>query len=437
MSDRAGWKRWRRHADGVVVAAIFAFHLASFDPSSAVHGPNEIFAQDSVYILESLVEDEPYSWNSQNHLLYHAVVELGYDGWKAAFGPGPASAYRYLKLFTALCGLLFFVFFRQVLLELGLGTARRALLLVLTGVSVAVWFHFSAFETHCTAMPALALYLLALVRLRDRNARPLADRALFVASLLVCGWSRVDLFRFAAFSAPLPLLPGARRHARGLAVDLALVAVLGLAGNAVIASLYYGDPPWETADEVFERHDRRQLRERLGRPDNLAPRHLVDVGRAVALYGILAPVEPREPGRGFFAPPRYVLDLPRTVDGENPSTGLYLQPARNLWTTAPSALALAGVLAVLLAAGAWSFRRLLAGDPLHGMIAVHAAAGWLSYTWFNPHEPFLWVLEYVPLWIVAIADASRGTPRAAWIALGLVTAAVAAHNWFAFYVPFA
>jgi len=108
----------------------------------------------------------------------------------------------------------------------------------------------------------------------------------------------------------------------------------------------------------------------------------------------------------------------------------------NLLSTAESTLAVAGVLAVLAATAAASARRVLAGDPLHSMIAVHALGGWLLYTWFNPYEPFLWVAEYVPLWIVAVADVWRDKPRAVWIGLGVVTVLVAVHNYFAFYVPF-
>jgi hypothetical protein len=423
-------------ADWLVVAALVAFHLVSFGPGSPVHGPNEIYAQDSVYILEALAEDEPYPWNSQNHLLYHFVLELGYDVWKSVAGTGYPSAFAWLKLFTAACGLVFYALFRRVLVELGLGAAPRAVLLVLAGVSVSLWFHFSAFETHATALPALAAYLLALVRVRDRGQRTFADRALLVGSLLVLGWSRVDLFRFAAATAPLPFLPGARRHRRKLVIELVAVAVLGVSGNTLLAALYYGDSPWESKATVLDRHDRPDLRRRLGRAENLAPGHLLAVGRAVTVYSILAPIEPRDPERSFLAPPRYVLDLGGIEDGVNPETGLYREPATNLLGTALSALAFASVLAALGVAGATIVRRGMGGDPLHAMIAVQAVTGWLFYSFFNPHEPFLWVAEYLPPWVAAVGDAGSGWRRGPWIAVAIVAAAVAIHNVFAFYVPF-
>jgi len=58
------------------------------------------------------------------------------------------------------------------------------------------------------------------------------------------------------------------------------------------------------------------------------------------------------------------------------------------------------------------------------------------YTWFHPREPFLWLLECLPLVVVGVAVAMRDRPRLAWAGMVLFSALLLAHNYFAFYVPF-
>jgi hypothetical protein len=70
------------------------------------------------------------------------------------------------------------------------------------------------------------------------------------------------------------------------------------------------------------------------------------------------------------------------------------------------------------------------------MLLAQALAGWLLYTWFNPFEPFLWVAEFLPLWIAMVADGWRRQGLAATVAIGFAALVVALHNIFAFYVSF-
>lgn len=426
--------RGSRLAEAAVVASLCGLQLVSFGPGSPVHGPWEVFAQDSVYIWESLANGTRYPWNPQSHLLFHVVLEWGFRAWAHVFGGGLTSGFIYLKLFTLLTGFGFYLVLRQVLVSLGLGPARRILLLLLTGFSVSIWFHFSAFETHGLALPALAGWLLSLVTLRQQPRPTIGVRLLFVGSLLFMGWTRVDLFRFAAVSAGLLLVPSIREWWRDRIVDLLLVAVLGVAGNAWMAAVYFDQPLSVTVLKPFERDD-PNLRDRLGRLENLSPAHLLAIGRAVVLYSIVMPVKARAPERSFFGPPGREFDLRKRQPAGSQSASMFFEPVRNLLGTALSSLALVGVATVLVVAAMRSGARFVRGDPLHVMLWLQALSGWLFYTWFNPFEPFLWIVEFVPLWVVGIADGWRTLPRSSWVGLALVTLVLALHNAFAFWMP--
>lgn len=436
MSDDATLRRTALIVESVLLLGFFVFYLASFRLSSAVNGPYEVFAQDSVYILRYLERGKRFRWNPQSHLLYHWVVDHGYAAWKLLFGPGMESVYRYLKLFTALAGVAFLAAMRRLFVELGLGWPQRVVMLALSGVTLAAWFHFAAFETHALALPAFALYLVALARLARGGRRGWGDRLLLVAALLVCGWSRVDLFRFAVATLPILGLPRLRGRRLGLLGDLALVAVLGVAGNALLAMSYLGVPPSRAPLAALARGDRGELQGVLATPANLRPGPLAAVGRAITLYGIVMPVEPPAAGRGFLAPPTYEVDLQYSGQGVYPSTGLFLEPARNMAGSALSLTALAGVVAALAWGLGHSLARAARGDPFHAGLLLQAASGWLLYTWFNPLEPFLWVAEFVPLWMAMVAAVSRGRGRGLWGALAALAGIVLLHNLFAFYLPF-
>ena len=147
------------------------------------------------------------------------------------------------------------------------------------------------------------------------------------------------------------------------------------------------------------------------------------------------PVDARGAQSSFFDPPGRELDLGNRQRVANPTTSLFLAPARNLLGTALSSFALAGVVSVLVVAAIRSGPRLVRGNPLNSMLWLQALSGWLLYAWFNPFEPFLWVVQFVPLWIVGIADSWRTLPRSAWVVLAFVTLALALHNALAFWMP--
>jgi hypothetical protein len=102
-------------------------------------GDDEIFDQDSRFILDSLIEDWHFLFNPQHHLLYHVLTEGIYKrGIKPHFRHGPETAYAFLKGFTVLTGAAFLLAMRRVLWESGVPLWPRVLLLLLGGVSVAV-----------------------------------------------------------------------------------------------------------------------------------------------------------------------------------------------------------------------------------------------------------------------------------------------------------
>lgn len=422
--------------EATVLLGFFIFYLLSFAPSSAVNGPTEIFGQDSLYLLKYLDQGKPYRWNPQSHLLYHVVVEQGHRVWRIWAEPGMESTYRYLKLFTALCGLGFLSTMGWLFRELRLTAGARVVLLLLTGVSVSAWFHFAAFETHSLALPLLGLYLVALARVRSRPTRSPGDRLLLIVALVLCGLTRVDLFRFAVTSGLLVFLPQVRLRWRTLVFDLAIVALLAVAGSSLLATIYFDDLHDEVPTSALQRNDRANLEDRLWQVSNLAPSPLWNVARAVSVYSLLMPVEPRPADRSFFALPSYQFDPQRSGRPKSHSTGLFLQPMLNLTDYALPLVTLTGTLLALGWAILLTARRVGSLDPFHTLLAAQAGGGWLFYTLFNPFEPFLWIVEFLPLWIAMVADHSRNRALHHWFALAALAVLVATHNTFAFYLPF-
>jgi hypothetical protein len=401
----------------VVIALLTLLYWLSFDVDTAFFDV-EVFGQDTRYILRDLVAGRPYSWNAQNHLLYHMLVDGGWWLWEPVFGGGRESVFAYLKLLTAACGLGFLLVMRMLFRDMGLDALRRAALLGLGGVGVSAWFHFSVFETHGLAMPAIGLYLVSVQRLRKPGPRPARDRLMFVSSLIFCGLCRVDLWRFAIVSFALLLLPALRDRRRSLAVDLTVVAVLAVVLPAVLSGLYFDDVGLARAPTVtFERLDRENLRQYLGTWENLTTSNLAKIGRGIGVYTYAMPISPDA--------------------GENPARSGVGYFREHVTTAVHRPFALAAMLAVsvvLLATGFVTCKSAYRGDAFSAMLVLQFGVGWLLYTWFNPWEPFLWGLEFHALSLAALADASRRRPepRVTWAIAGLAVL-VGIHNLVFFY----
>jgi hypothetical protein len=352
------------------------------------------------------------------------------------FGGGAPGAFSFLKLLSALSGAGFLAAMTWLFRELGVPLAGRLILLILTGVSLTAWFHFAAFETYAPAMPFVALYLVALARLCRRPEPRTRDHVLCAGSLLIAGWVRLDLFRLAVLTAPLLLLPSWRGRRIDLLRMLMAVAVLGVAGNTLLAAGFMKLPLGRALVVPYTRFDRAELSDRLRREGHLTGPHLLDMGRAATLYSVLMPVTHREPGRTFLDPPHYTVDLQYRGEDALPSTRLFLNPARHLLEYALSAAALTAVVAVFVWTALGGLRRVAGGDPFHVGIAVQVVAAWLFFTWFNPHEPFLWAVGFLPFWMALLAARARRAGVATWVGIAVTAALVAGHNAFAFYLAF-
>ena len=479
-------KQLGRWVELLIVGALVSLYLFSFDSNSPVHGPPwlftecgpdlaseeaafrtynrrrrqqrlrggeappcppseqfrtclanglEIFDQDSEWLFRHLwlsgdpearpcfFESGGYPWNPQSHLLYHYLVEKGYSGWrKLTSDSSPNSAFRFLKGFTALTGLGFLVTMMMLFRRIGLPLAIRCSLLAITGVSVTAWFNFAGFETHSLAMPAIGLYLIVVLRLARGQPFRRRDQLLLIASLVFCGLCRTDLWRLWALSAFLTILPGFRAHWKTLLISLGIAGLLGAAGFVTLTNLYLRLPGAAAVTVLLKRQDRPDLG--LALPSNLTLDNLVKVGRAISIYTILMPVV-----EGAGDPVgRYRRGEPRVAYFSGSLATMFTHPL--------SSAALLGVILLLASALGLGLVRMARGDPFHWAIAIQWFPAWLFYTWWDPFEPFLWGLEFLPLSMAIVATTCARAPRLTWIALSVLLPVVILHNVHYFYFAF-
>ena len=301
-----------------LIGALVVVYAASFQLASVLNGlveRPEIFRQDSREIILSLAEQQSYKWNAQHHILYHWLVERCYVPWKAVCGTGLNSAYYFLKFFTAATGLWFLLAMRQLLLTLGWKTGHRLILLLLSGLILTVWFHYSAIETSGLSIPAVITFLVALIRRIRRGDDSFYNHCLLIGAMLFAFLTRVDSWRFPFALAFILVLPRTRQFRRGLAIDLALLALLSFIGFSLLASSYFDVPLTQSFSTLFERQDREDLAPHVMTISNLTPHYFWQVFRAGYLYSWIMPVtnaiwSPFNEGlRGFFQSPISLITL--------------------------------------------------------------------------------------------------------------------------------
>ncbi len=394
------WWEW------LLILGIGVFFVVCFRLQSPVNGPHEIFEQDSTYILGSLSDGQPYPYNPQDHLLYHVAVNAGYALIQPWVGASRLAVYRYLKVVTAMTGVAFLLVLRRLLQELDVRASIRAALLLLASVSVSGWFNFSAFETHSLPLAAFAVVLLVLFRLARRSVFGIREAAWLCGALTFAMLCRIEYWGLLALVGLFAFSPAVRPHARRLAGALGTAAVAGIAGMLTLACVYLHVPLREAPARLSARHDRGDL-VILGTA-NLQPEPVLQMVRAATLYAFVMPVGP----------------------------ATFRTPLRRTARAPLAAAALVSLLVVLGYTGAHLVRRLAARDLFLWWVTAIWVASLAFYTWFDPQEPFLWLLEFLPPTLVCMGDAFKSGGRVATALLFCTDVLVLASNAVFFWAHY-
>jgi hypothetical protein len=406
--------KWLGRWELLVVLLTWFICAFSFKLSSPVHGlyptkdfPTEVFEQDSRYIIDTLINGERFRYNPQHHLLYHVLTEWGYKVLRPHIRHRLGTVYVFLKGFTVLTGIAFTILLSRLLWEMDLRLYHRILLLLLTGISVTSWFNFSAFETHSLGMAGIALYLLVMLRLTRLGQFRLQEQFMLGVSLVFMLLCRLDLARFFVATALLIPLPRYRAHWRRLGLVLAVALLAGGLLYSSLASVYLERPLSEISKTVFQRDD-PDLKSVLATVRNLTAENLSRMTLATTVSTVIMPIGKRK----FVGP----------LDGIEDHAGAMLTVA--LW-----------VVILLIAGGAtWKDRK--NSGPLAACILVNWGIGLMLYTWFNPHEPFLWLLEFLPLLVVFLGNGLKKSGNKVWVLISIGILFLLIHNVLFFYLPY-
>ena len=403
----------------ILIITLSCLYFASFELESPVNGKHEIFDQDSSHIIEAATEGRRYPWNAQHHILYHQLVSA------TGLGSGrhvPAeSAYLRLKLISGAAGLAFLFALRLLLQRMGLDAPRRTIVIALAGVSIGAWASFSIIETYALALPFLVLVLAALWRMIATRKASFADSMLLVAGLIGAMLARIELagLAFWIIGAAL-LLPGLAGLRRTLVICAVVAGVV--AGTATIALVgNYLGVRWKVAVlRILERQERATLASTLMRAQNLVPGYLLRVARAGTVYGFVMPI----------AGSPSTLDIPGSSQARPFRASL-----RNMRSQPVPAIALVAALGMLIVAFTRILRQVVRGDPFFLMLTALWIGLWVGYTWFNSHEPYLWIGPFFVLTLVVFADVVRGAERFALAMVSVVVLLIALHNAQTFWIP--
>ncbi|MCP2499962.1 MAG: hypothetical protein NCA08_00080 [Deltaproteobacteria bacterium] len=395
----------------LLMCLMFAF---SFKLSSPVHGlhptnafPTEVFEQDSYYIISAMVDGERFRYNPQHHLLYHVLTEWGYNVLRPHTYHSLRKVYLFLKGFTVLTGIAFTILLSRLLWEMDLRLYHRILLLLLSGISVSAWFNFSAFETHSLGMAGIALYLLVILRLTRLGQFQLQEQFMLGVSLVFMLLCRTDLARFFVATALLIPLPRYRAHWRRLVLVLAAALLAGSLLYTSLASVYLDRPMSEVPKVLFQRED-PDLAPILGTVRNLTAENLSRMTLATTVSTVIMPIGKRK----FVGP----------LEGMGEHAGAMLTVA--LW------------IVLLLIAGWATWKNRKNSGPLAACILMNWGVGLLLYTWFNPHEPFLWLLEFLPLLVAFMGNGLKKIGNKVWVLISIGILFILIHNIMFFYLPY-
>ncbi len=172
---------------------------------------------------------------------------------------------------------------------------------------------------------------------------------------------------------------------------------------------HYFKAPWAKVPAIIvSRQEFAPLKVKLEHVSNLKPPLLWRMIRATSLYTLLMPLGPRN----FRAPLTTIKGRPLAM------------------------LAFACLLAFWLALLRHWLPGIWRGDAFLLMLMAHWLATLLFFTWFNPHEPFLWLMYFLPLTTIAGAYCFASQGKAYWLLWTLTALLLLAHNAVYFYLRF-
>jgi len=408
--------KWLGPWELLAVLCMQLFFTFSFSLNSPVNGlfptddfPMEVFEQDSKYFIDALENGTHFRWNPQHHLLYHVVTEGVYN---KVFRPhvhhGVETAYMFLKGFAVLTGTAFMILLSRVLWEMGLPLFQRILLLLLSGISVTAWFNFSAIEAHSFGMAGIALYILVILRLTRFGKFHLQEQLMLGVSLTFLFLCRLDLVRFFVATALLIPLPRYRAHWRRLSLVLATAFLASCLLYLPLTSLYFKVPLSDAPKTLLHRQDDTARLGVLGTRHNLTASNLARMSLATTISTVIMPV----------------------------GTGKFREPLAGITTHPMFAVTLMWYLIVLVRMASTTWRDRNITGPFVAGILVNWGVGLVLYTWFNPGEPFIWLLEFLPFLVVLLGNGQKQGGFKEWILIGIGTFLILVHNVMYFYLPY-
>ena len=141
---------------------------------------------------------------------------------------------------------------------------------------------------------------------------------------------------------------------------------------------------------LFQRDD-PDLKPILGTVRNLTAENLSRMTLATTVSTVIMPIGKRK----FVGP----------LDGIGEHAGAMLTVA--LWV------------GILLIAGGATWKNRKNSGPLAACILVNWGIGLILYTWFNPHEPFLWLLEFLPFLVVFLGNGLKKSGNNVWVLISI------------------
>jgi hypothetical protein len=252
------------------------------------------------------------------------------------------------------------------------------------------------------------LYILALLRLTHFGQFRLQEQLMLGVSLAFMFLCRLDLVRFFVATALLIPLPHYRAHWRRLGLVLATAFLAGGLLYLPLTSMYFKVPLSDAPKTLLHRDDPGRLQGVVGTRHNLTASNLSRMSLATTISTVIMPVGPgkfREPLAGVTTHPMFAVTL--------------------MWYL---------IVLVRMASATWRDRK--SSGPFVAGILVNWAVGLGLYTWFNPGEPFLWLLEFLPLFVVLLGNGLKQGGFKEWGLIGIGIILILVHNTVYFYLPY-